>query len=94
MSRIDDLRELSGEILRHATISGELSAAMDRLVSNDIPRIGRTTTTSLAVAGLIENYYTAHARCPTTTRSTPVSTAPDPQVCRTSDGARFPGRLR
>lgn len=59
MSRIDDLRELSGEILRHMKVSGELIAATHRLVSEDIPRIGRATTTSLAVASLIENYYTA-----------------------------------
>ncbi len=34
-------------------------AALRRLVSEDLPKIGRTTTTSLAIAGLIENYYTA-----------------------------------
>lgn len=59
MSRPDDLRELSGEIRRHLDVSAELIAALRRIIANDVPRIGRTTTTSLAIAGLIENYYTA-----------------------------------
>ncbi len=59
MSRPDDLRELSGEIRRHLDVSAELIAALHRIIAEDVPRIGRTTTTSLAIAGLIENYYTA-----------------------------------
>lgn len=59
MSRRDDLRELSGEIRRHLEVSAELIAVLRRIIADDVPRIGRTTTTSLAVAGLIENYYTA-----------------------------------
>lgn len=59
MSRLDDLRELSGEIRRHLTVSAELLAALRRVIAEDLPKIGRTTTTSLAVAGLVENYYTA-----------------------------------
>jgi hypothetical protein len=59
MSRAGDLRELIGEIDGHAAVSRELLAAARTLVDDDIPRIGRNTTTSVAAAGLIENYYTA-----------------------------------
>ena len=51
MSRLDDLRELIGEIDGHAAVTGELLAAVQTLVIDDIPRIGRNTITSVAAAG-------------------------------------------
>ncbi len=59
MSRSDDLRELIGEIQRHQETSRKMLDAMHHLVEEDLPRIGRTTTASVAAAGLLENYYTA-----------------------------------
>lgn len=59
MSRIDDLRELAGEIDRHDEVIARLFGALDTLVERDIPGIGKNTTTGLAAAGLLENLYTA-----------------------------------
>jgi hypothetical protein len=59
MSRTDDLRELLGEIRKYDAVSHRLVAAVERLVSTDIESIGKSTTTAMAAAGLIENSYTA-----------------------------------
>ncbi len=59
MSRIDDLRELLGEIGRFESASQRLLSAIDRLMTDDVPAIGKTTTTGVAAAGLVENLYTA-----------------------------------
>lgn len=59
MSRTDDLKELIGEIHRHHETSRKMLDAVHHLIARDLPRIGRTTTTSVAAAGLLENYYTA-----------------------------------
>jgi hypothetical protein len=59
MSRIDDLRELQGEIDRYRSVSEKLIDAVRRLMTVDLELVGRTTTTALAAAGLIENSYTA-----------------------------------
>lgn len=59
MSRVEDLRELTGEIQRYLDVSTRLMAALGRLSEHDIPQMGKTTTTALAAAGLLENFYTA-----------------------------------
>ncbi|GEM_PF-990579 len=59
MSRIADLRELLGEIDRFEDASRRLLSALDHLMTKDVATIGRTTTTGVAAAGLLENFYTA-----------------------------------
>lgn len=59
MSRIEDLQELRGEIQRYYHVSSRLLVALQQIQDHDIPRIGKTTTTAVANAGLIENSYTA-----------------------------------
>lgn len=59
MSRIADLRELLGEIDRFDNVSRQLLSALDHLLTKDVAVIGRTTTTGVATAGLLENFYTA-----------------------------------
>jgi len=59
MSRIENLQELRGEIARYRDVSSRLLEALRQVENHDIERIGKTTTTAVAVAGLIENSYTA-----------------------------------
>jgi signal transduction histidine kinase len=59
MSRLEDLRELSGELRRYSAVSEGLLDALSTLVEHDIPNMGKGTTTALAAAGLLENFYTA-----------------------------------
>lgn len=59
MSTADDLRDVAGEIHRFGVVSDGILTAMDHVFSEDIPSIGRSTTAAMAVAGLLENYYTA-----------------------------------
>jgi hypothetical protein len=59
MSRIENLQELRGEIARYRDVSSRLINALRQVETHDIERIGKTTTTAVAIAGLIENSYTA-----------------------------------
>ena len=59
MSRTEDLQELRGEIQQYREVSARLLDALRHLQEHDLERIGKTTTTAVAAAGLIENSYTA-----------------------------------
>ena len=58
MSRTEDLQELRGEIQQYREVSARLLVALRHLQERDLQRIGKTTTTAVAAAGLIENSYT------------------------------------
>ena len=59
MSRIEDLQELRGEVQQYHEVSARLRDALHHLQKHDLTQIGKTTTTAVAAAGLIENSYTA-----------------------------------
>jgi broad specificity phosphatase PhoE len=50
MSRIDDLREVMGEIERYEDVADRILQAIARLRTEDLPAIGKTTTTAIAAA--------------------------------------------
>ena len=56
---LSDLPELLDEIDGFTPVSERLLEAIDRLMTRDIPALGRTTTTAAAAASHIESFFTA-----------------------------------